>query len=109
LENAVLRAAKEISAQKIKVGTIAVKEDFLTGFYRLTAGVQTLDLATAEFFIRNAGSKEWISLGVDLNSPYRVYVDPREHSGKVEVKAIVTNSSGRNYELPTAALNIATS
>ena len=109
LETAVLRADKEISAQKVMVGTIAVKEDFLTGFYRLTAGVQTLDLATAEFFIRNEGSKEWVSLGVDLNSPYRVYVDPREHSGKVEVKAIVTNSSGRNYELPTAALNIATS
>jgi hypothetical protein len=108
LESVVLRAEKEITAQSINVGTIATKEDFLTGFYRITAGVQTADLATAEFFIRNVGGKDWISLGVDLNSPYRVYVDPREHSGKVEVTAVITSSLGRKYELPSTALNIAT-
>lgn len=108
LESVVLRASRDISENKIKVGTIAIKEDFLTGFYRVTAPAETLDLATAEFFIRPISSQEWQSLGVDLNSPYRVYVDPREHSGKVEVKAVLTSTSGRKHELSSAALSIAT-
>lgn len=109
LESVVLRARKNITETAIKPGALQIKEDFLTGFYRLTASAQTSDMAVAEFFIRKKNEKDWISVGVDLNAPYRVYVDPKEHSGSIEVKAVLTSSDGRKYELPSAALNSATS
>ncbi len=108
LEAVVLQAKQAISSNTVSIGKIAVKEDFLTGFHRLTADVQTKDLAVVEFLVKKSGSDSWQSLGVDLNQPFRVYLDPKEHSGQLEVKAVVTNSAGRKYELPSTALRIAT-
>jgi glycosidase len=108
LDAVVLQAKKDITKVEVKVGKIAAKEDFLSGYHRLTAGVQSTDLAVTEFFVKGEGQTSWKSLGVDLNSPYRVYLDPKEHSGKLQVKAVVTSSQGRTYELPSIALNIAT-
>ena len=108
LEAVVLQAKKDIGKVSIKTGKITAKEDFLSGYHRLTAAVQTNDLAVTEFFVSKAGSSNWQSLGVDLNAPFRVYLDPQEHSGKLQVKAVVTTSQGRKYELPSLALNIAT-
>ena len=108
LDAVVLQAKKDIGKLAIKVGKISAREDFLSGYHRLTAAVQTNDLAITEFFVKGSGSSNWQSLGVDLNAPFRVYLDPKEHSGKLQVKAIVTTSQGRKYELPSSALNIAT-
>ncbi len=108
LEAVVLQAKQAISSNTVSIGKIAVKEDFLTGFHRLTAAVQTKDLAVVEFLVKKSGGNTWQSLGVDLNQPFRVYLDPKEHSGQLQVKAVVTNSAGRKYELPSTALRIAT-
>ncbi|MEY3185410.1 MAG: hypothetical protein RIR58_146 [Actinomycetota bacterium] len=108
LDAVVLQAKLAISSSTVSTGKIAVKEDFLTGFQRLTANVKTKDLAVVEFLVQKSGSNSWQSLGVDLNQPFRVYLDPREHSGQLEVKAVVTNSAGRKYELSSTALRIAT-
>jgi hypothetical protein len=108
LDAVVLQAKQAISSNTVSVGKIAVKEDFLTGFQRLTAAVKTKDLAVVEFLVKKSGSTTWQSLGVDLNQPFRVYLDPKEHSGQLEVKAVVTNSAGRKYELSSTALRIAT-
>ncbi|MBU3692609.1 MAG: hypothetical protein FGM47_03710 [Candidatus Nanopelagicaceae bacterium] len=108
LESVVLQAKQSISSNNVSTAKIVVKEDFLTGFHRLTAAVQTKDLAVVEFLVKKSGVNTWQSLGVDLNQPFRVYLDPKEHSGQLEVKAVVTNSAGRKYELPSTALRIAT-
>lgn len=106
LSAAVLKAEKDISEQKVRVGKISIKEDFLTGFTRAVVEVKTKDLAVAEFFVRKPSGK-WISAGVDLNNPFRVYVDPREHSGNLEIKAELTSTNGRKYESAVTSLNIA--
>ena len=108
LDAVVLRAKKDISNPKVQPGKLSWKEDFLSGYLRITAGVQTKDLAITEFFVKRAGESAWQSMGVDLNSPFRVYLDPQQYSGSLQIKAVVTSSQGRTYELPSAALNIAT-
>lgn len=108
LDAVVLQAKKEISKAIVKTGKLKFKEDFLSGYFRITAEVQTKDLSVTEFFVKKTDDLGWQSIGVDLNSPFRVYLDPKEHSGSLKVKAVVTTSQGRKYELPSAALNIAT-
>jgi hypothetical protein len=90
----------------VKLGKLSSKTDFLSGFERLSASVATRDLATAEFFIRSKGRTDWVSVGVDLNRPYSVYINPEEFSGNLEFKAIITNSKGAQVEFKPRALSI---
>ncbi|MDP4653503.1 MAG: alpha-amylase family glycosyl hydrolase [Candidatus Nanopelagicales bacterium] len=108
LSSRILRAESDINLRGIKLGKLTLKEDFLSGFYNLSLKVESKDLAIAEFFIRTKGVSKWSTLGVDLNQPFKVFIDPYQYSGPVEVKAIVVDSKGRKYELQELAFNIAT-
>lgn len=107
LSAVVLKANKTINQISVKVGTITTNQDDLTGYYQATAGVTTSDLVSVEFFSRIEGASSWDSLGVDTNSPYSVYIDPKDYLGQnIEVKAVVTNSKGATFELPSTKLSI---
>ena len=108
LSSRILRAESDINLRGIKLGKLTLKEDFLSGFYNLLLKVESKDLAIAEFFIRTKGVSKWSTLGVDLNQPFKVFIDPYQYSGPVEVKAIVVDSKGGKYELQELAFNIAT-
>ena len=108
LSSKILRAESDINLRGIKLGKFSLKEDFLSGFYNLSLKVESKDLAIAEFFIRTKGVSKWSTLGVDLNQPFKVFIDPNQYSGPVEVKAIVIDSKGGKYELQELAFNIAT-
>lgn len=107
LSAVVLKANKPINQFAVKVGVIKVNQDDLTGYYQVTASVITSDLVSVEFFSRLQGATSWDSLGVDTNAPYSVFVNPNEHLGQnLELKAVVTNSKGATYELPSTKLSI---
>lgn len=107
LSAVVLKANKTINQVSVKVGTITTSQDDFTGYYQVTAGVTTSDLASVEFFSRPEGSTGWNSLGVDTNSPYSVFINPNDFLGQnLELKAIVTNSKGATFELPSTKLSI---
>lgn len=107
LSAVVLKANKTINQFSVKVGAIKTSQDDFTGYYQVSAGVKTSDLASVEFFSRPAGTATWESLGVDTNSPYNVYLNPNDYLGQdLELKAVVTNSKGGTYELPSAKLSI---
>ena len=108
LSSAVLRAESEINQRGIKLGKLSAKEDFLSGFFNVSLKVESKDLAIAEFFIRTKGDSKWSTLGVDLNQPFNVFIDPNEYSGPIEVKASVIGSNGGKNELREIAFNIAT-
>ena len=103
---AVLRGKKGITETAVKLGKLSSKTDFLSGFEKLSASVATRDLATAEFLIRSKGRTDWVSVGVDLNRPYSVYINPEDFSGNLEFKAIITNSKGAKVEFKPRALSI---
>lgn len=107
LSAVVLKANKTINQFAVKVGAISTNQDDLTGYYQATAGVTTSDLVSVEFFSRIEGAASWDSLGVDTNSPYSVYINPKDFLGQnIEVKAVVTNSKGATFELPGTKLSI---
>ena len=107
LSSKVLRAGSDINQRGIKLGKLIAKEDFLSGFHKVSLKVESKDLAIAEFFIRTKGDDKWSSLGVDLNQPFNIFIDPNEYSGPVELKARVIDSKGGKYELSELAFNIA--
>ena len=107
LSAVVLKANKPINQVAVKIGVIKTGQDDLTGYYQVTAGVRTNDLACVEFFSRPQGAKGWDSLGVDTNAPYSVFINPNDFLGQnLELKAVVTNSKGASFELPSAKLSI---
>lgn len=109
LSAVVLKANQKINVVAVKTGSISTGQDDLTGYYKVAASVTTSDLATVEFFARQVGSTTWNSLGVDLNSPYSVFLNPQDFLGQsIELKAIVTNSKGATFELQSAKLSIPT-
>lgn len=93
----VFRAKRVISDSKIKIVKLLAKTDFLSGFHKLSAQVESNDVATAEFFIKQQG-KMWQSAGVDLNRPFSIYLNPVEFPGKLNFKVVITNSKGEKYE-----------
>lgn len=107
LSAVVLKANKPINQFAVKVGVIQTNQDDLTGYYQVTAAVTTHDLVTVEFFSRLEGAASWNSLGVDTNSPYSVFINPQNFLGQnIELKAVVTNSKGASFELPSTKLSI---
>ena len=106
LTAAVFKSSGAIKDTSITLKSLKIKEDFLTGFYQVDANVTTNDLARAEFFIRKVGDLNWQSLGVDLGTPFSVFVNPNDYSGRVEIMARVINSQGRVYEFKPTTLTI---
>lgn len=106
----VLKANKTIDKTAVKIGKIKIAQDDLTGYFQVSAGITSTDLLSVEFFSRTDGNSNWSSLGVDTNSPYSVYINPQDFRGQnLEIKAIVTNSKGATFALPSTKLSIPTS
>jgi len=102
-----LKANKTINQFAVKVGAIKPSQDDLTGYYQVSASVKTNDLASVEFFSRRDGATIWNSRGVDTNAPYSVFLNPQDFLGQsIELKAVVTNSKGASFELPSTKLSI---
>jgi glycosidase len=109
LSTVVFKANRSIDQISVKVGRISTQQDDFTGYYQVSAAVTTKDLASVEFFSRPVGTSYWVSSGVDTNSPYSVYINPADFVGQnLELKAIVTNSKGATFELPSTKLSIPT-
>ncbi len=107
LSAVVLKANKTINQVGVKVGKITTSQDDFTGYYQVSAGVTTSDLASVEFFSRPEGATAWETLGIDTNSPYSVFINPNDYLGQnLELKAVVTNSKGATFELPSTKLSI---
>jgi len=104
-ETLVLKATKGITERDVKIGNLKAEEDFLTGFHSIKAQVTSRDLVTTEFFVQE-GTK-WQTLGIDSNYPFTYYLNPEEISGKIMIKAIVTDSRGKVYEFKPLSLTIA--
>jgi hypothetical protein len=105
---AVFKANQEIRSTKVKIQGLSNKADFLSGLHQLSAKIDTRDIASAEFFIAKKGSKQWQSVGVDLNQPFAVYLNPEDYSGLFNYKVVVTNSKGERYESKQQAFTVAT-
>jgi hypothetical protein len=105
---AVFKANQQIRSTKVKILSLSNKADFLSGLHKLSATVNTSDIASAEFFIAKKGAKQWQSVGVDLNQPFAIYLNPAEQSGPLNFKVIVTNSKGERYESKQQAFSITT-
>ena len=105
----VLKAEEKINENAMKLGKINIKEDFISGLHRIALGVETKDLVVTEFFVRAKGESKWNSLGVDLNHPFNVFVEPSDYSGSYEVKARVVDSAGRRYEIAAVDFNVTSS
>lgn len=103
----VYRGAKAITENKVKLSTLSGKADFLSGYFQIQAKVQTEDLAVAEFFVRSKSDPVWRTVGVDLNQPFNIYLDPEQYSGAWELKAVITNSKGANFEFKPRTFKIA--
>lgn len=93
----VFQAKRAISDSKVRIVKLMTKTDFLSGLHKLSASVESKDVATAEFFIKQQG-KSWQSAGVDLNRPFAIYLNPAEFPGKLKFKVVITNSKGEKYE-----------
>ncbi|MBC7463449.1 MAG: hypothetical protein H7227_04205 [Actinobacteria bacterium] len=107
LSTIVLKANSKIDQTSMRAGKISIKEDYLTGFSKVTAGITTADILSVEFSVKSDSNPTWSSLGVDSNAPYNVFIDPQDFPGqKLEVRAIATNSKGATIGLPTAKLAI---
>jgi len=107
LSTVIFKANNTIDVIETKVGKISTVFDDMTGFYQVKAGVTSADLLSVEFFTRVAGSSKWVSNGTDTGAPYSVYLDPLDFSKKkLEIKAVATNSTGKNFVLPIAKLSI---
>ena len=102
LTTLVLEAEREITESRLSFTGLKAKEDFLTGLQKVTAVVKSEDMARAEFFIEEDG--RWRSLGVDLNRPFNIYLDPTQYSGERRVKALVLTSKGERFESKSITL-----
>lgn len=98
LSATVFEPNRSISENQVKVGVLKAREDLLTGYLKISANLISKGLNSVEFLKRDSATGAWQSLGVDLGSPYRIYIDPTTHTGEFEVKAVVTNAKGVNVE-----------
>lgn len=96
LEVLVLKARNNISETSVKIKGLKLDEDFLTGFYSVSAQVSSRDLLKTEFFVKR--DKQWISLGIDTSAPFKYYLNPTEFSSRITIKATSIDSKGKVYE-----------
>lgn len=107
LSTVIFKANNLIDVVETKVGKITTSLDDMTGFYQVKAGLVSSDFLSVEFFTRTSRTSKWISNGVDTNAPYSIFLDPIDFAKKrIEIKAVATNSKGKNFVTPIARLSI---
>ena len=107
LSTVIFKANNPIDVVETKVGKLTTALDDMTGFYQVKAGLVSSDFLSVEFFTRTVGTSKWISNGVDTNAPYSIFLDPIDFAKKkIEIKAVATNSKGKNFVTPIVKLSI---
>jgi hypothetical protein len=107
LSTVIFKANNPIDVVETKVGKLTTALDDMTGFYQVKAGLVSSDFLSVEFFTRTVGTSKWISNGVDTNAPYSIFLDPLDFAKKkIEIKAVATNSKGKNFVTSIAKLSI---
>jgi hypothetical protein len=107
LSTVIFKANNPIDGVETKVGKLTTALDDMTGFYQVKAGLTSSDFLAVEFFTRTSGTSKWISNGVDTNAPYSIFLDPLDFAKKkIDIKAVATNSKGKNFVTPIAKLSI---
>ena len=107
LSTVIFKANNAIDVVETKVSKITTALDDMTGFYQVKAGLFSSDFLSVEFFTRTVGTSKWISNGIDTNAPYSIFLDPLDFAKKkIEIKAVATNSKGKNFVTPIAKLSI---
>jgi 1,4-alpha-glucan branching enzyme len=89
LSASVFASSSKISSSQGEISRLVTKEDFVTGYREVTAQMDKLTLQPVVFEMRSANNAEWQPLGVDMNWPYRIYLDPTKFAEKssIEVRA----------------------
>ena len=89
LSASVFASSSKISSSQGEISRLVTKEDFVTGYREVTAQMDKLTLQPVVFEMRTANNAEWQPLGVDMNWPYRIYLDPTKFAEKssIEVRA----------------------
>jgi hypothetical protein len=109
LSTLVLKANSAINQFATKHTKLSTSVDDLTGFYKVKAGISSKDFLTVEFFARKAGSKRWVSQGVDTGAPYSIFIDPLDFpKKKIQLRATARNSKGESFVFPITNLTIST-
>ncbi|MFZ4108366.1 MAG: alpha-amylase family glycosyl hydrolase [Candidatus Planktophila sp.] len=107
LSTVIFKANNPIDVVATSVGKLSIRADDLTGFYHVKAGVKSADLLSVEFFVRVAGSTQWITQGTDTTAPYSVFLDPLDYlKKKIEIRAVATNSQASKFTFPTIKFTI---
>jgi hypothetical protein len=107
LSTVIFKANNPIDVVETKVGKITTSLDDLTGFYQVKAGLVSSDFLSVEFFTRTSGTSKWISHGIDTKAPYSIFLDPIVFAKKkIEIRAVATNSKGKNFVTSIAKLSI---
>ena len=107
LSTVIFKANNAIDVVETKVGKISTALDDMTGFYQVKVGLVSSDFLSVEFFTRTVGTSKWVSNGIDTNAPYSIFLDPLDFAKKkIEIKAVATNSKGKNFVTSIAKLSI---
>lgn len=96
LSATVYRSSGLISQSKNKIAKIATKKDFLTGYVEVLATPKSSSLQSVIFETRSNSSEDWVNLGTDFNSPYRIYIDSSHYSpgSNIEVRSRLSSDKG---------------
>jgi glycosidase len=107
LSTVIFKANNPIDVVETKVGKITTSLDDMTGFYQVKARLVSSDFLSVEFFTRTVGTSKWISNGIDTNAPYSIFLDPIDFAKKkIEIKAVATNSKGKNFVTSIIKLSV---
>lgn len=104
LSTIVLKADKSPNFSEIKISSLKLAKDPGTGYFQLTAEVETLDLAEVKFYSRINKAANWQLIGADRNAPYIQFVAVGD-AELLEYKAVAIASSGKSVEQTLAVSN----
>lgn len=97
LSTIVLKADRSPSFTEIKISSLKLAKDLGTGYFQLTAELETLDLAEVKFYSRINKSGIWQLIGTDRNAPYIQFV-AAANAEQLQYKAVAIASSGNSVE-----------
>jgi glycosidase len=108
LSTGIFQAMSAPVAAKSASGKIAIKEDFISGFYKATLSIKSTDLLQVNFLVQKDSTGEWLNIGTDSSAPYQVYLNPAELQGvkSFSVRATAVNSAGKTFSIAPATFAV---
>lgn len=92
-----LKADRSPNLTDLKITGLKLEKDPGTGYFQLSAGIDSLDLVEVKFYSRVKGSNSWQLIGTDHNAPFSQFV-PAGNAELFEYKAVAFTSSGQAVE-----------